>query len=103
MRETAGESGANESDQGSRMTKFALHRQPNSAPPSRPLTERGRIFYAEDIQTLYGMRPNGKPRRSVEWIQQHFAPAARCKDGREVFWWECDVIAAFDQMREGAA
>jgi hypothetical protein len=71
--------------------------------PPRPLTERGRIWYAEDIQQLYGHRPDGKPRKTRAWIHAHFAPEARHKDGRAIYWWECDALAWWDAQREGAA
>lgn len=71
--------------------------------PLRPLAERGRIMYAEDIQTLYGATPAGKPRKSRNWIHEHFAPEDRHKEGRLIYWWECDVLAWMDKQREGAA
>lgn len=69
----------------------------------RPLAERGRIMYAEDIQALYGKTPEGKPRRTRNWIHAHFAPEHRHKDGRTIYWWETDALAWLDQQREGAA
>jgi hypothetical protein len=71
--------------------------------PPRPLAERGRIMYAEDIQQLYGNRPDGKPRKSRNWIHEHFAPDDRHKDGRTIYWWETDALAWFDSQRSGAA
>lgn len=71
--------------------------------PPRPLQERGRIFYPEDVMGLYGNKPSGKPRKSRKWIVAHFAPAARHKDGKDVYWWEVDVLAWFDAQREGVA
>lgn len=71
--------------------------------PPRPLVERGRLMYAEDIQALYGNRPGGKPRRSRAWIHEHFAPEARHKDGRTIYWWEIDALAWFDAQREQAS
>ncbi len=72
-------------------------------PAPRPLAERGRIMYAEDIQALYGKRPDGKPRKSREWIHEHFAREHRHKDGRTIYWWETDALRWFDAQREGAA
>ncbi len=70
--------------------------------PPRPLAERGRIMYAEDIQALYGTDPKGRPRRSRNWIHEHFAPEARHKDGRTIYWWETDALAWLDTQRESA-
>jgi hypothetical protein len=72
-------------------------------PPPRPLAERGRILYAEDIQVIYGKRPDGSWRKSLRWIWREFAPEYRCKDGRTPFWWETEVLTWLDQQREGAA
>jgi len=69
----------------------------------RPLVERGRIMYAEDVQELLGRMPSGKPRRSRRWIVDHVAPLARHKDGKSIFWWESDVLAWMDAQREGVA
>lgn len=68
----------------------------------RPLEARGRILYAEDIQKLYGVKPDGHARKSVKWIWAHFAPAYRHKDGKTPFWFEADVCRWFDEQREGA-
>lgn len=83
----------------SRVTR--IHLVEKKAP--RPLAERGRIMYAEDVQALYGADAQGKPRKSRNWIHAHFAPEARHKDGRTIFWWEIDALAWLDAHREGAA
>jgi hypothetical protein len=72
-------------------------------PAPRPLAERGRILYAEDIQQLYGTRPNGKPRKSIAWVWRTFAPEYRPKDGKTPFWWETDALRWLDAQRESAA
>ena len=69
----------------------------------RSLEERGRILYAEDVQAMYGRRPNGTWRKSVKWVWANFAPEYRHKDGKTPFWFEADVCRWFDQHREGAA
>lgn len=69
----------------------------------RSLEERGKILYAEDIQALYGSRPNGKPRKSLKWIWAHFAPEFRHKDGKTPYWWEHDALRWWDQHVEAAA
>lgn len=75
----------------------------NKKPVPRPLSERGRIMYAEDIQILYGKKPNGRWRRSIAWVHRNFAPEYRNKDGREVYWWETDVAIWMDSHKENAA
>ena len=69
----------------------------------RSLEERGRILYAEDIQQLYGKRPNGKWRKSVKWVWANFAPEYRRKDGQTPYWFENDVCRWLDEHLEGAA
>lgn len=69
----------------------------------RPLAERGKIMYAEDVQELLGKGPSGKPRRSRTWILTNVAPNDRHKEGKAVYWWECDVLAWMDAQREGVA
>jgi hypothetical protein len=61
------------------------------APAPKPLEERGRILYADDIVQLY----RGKRKRS--WVLRHFAPDQRQKDGKLVYWWECDVLKYLDE------
>lgn len=65
----------------------------------RTLAERGRIFWVEDVQKLYGFREDGRPRRSRDYILQHFAPEFRVKEGKSVYWWEADALAWWDQQR----
>ena len=81
---------------------------PNPSRPAplalvRPLADRGRVLYADDIVALYGMKPNGKPRRSKDWVWRNFCPSGKHKDGRSPWWWEYEAIAWMDQQREGAA
>lgn len=60
--------------------------------PVRPLSERGRIYYPEDIVELY------RGKRTRDWVIRHFAPEFRQKDGKLVYWWECDVTRYFDDV-----
>ncbi len=68
----------------------AVRLVPRRAP--LPLEQRGRIYYPEDIVTLY------RGRRSRDWIIRHFAPEFRQKDGKLVFWWQCDVERYFGEL-----
>ncbi len=71
-----------------------------TAPP-RPLHERGRMLYAEDIRELYGKKPDGRWRKSLDWIWENFAPEHRHKDGKAPWWFETDVACWFDEQLEG--
>lgn len=76
--------------------------------PQRPLAERGKVLFVEDIQALYGRHPIDHPtapgqwRKSRKWVFGNFAPDVRHKDGRDVWWWETDALAWMDTQREGA-
>ena len=77
--------------------------QPELAAP-RPLRDRGKILYAEDIRALYGRRPDGhRWRKSLKWVWANFAPEFRHKDGRTPWWWEADALRWMDDHRESAA
>jgi hypothetical protein len=69
------------------------------AAPVPPLAERGRMLYAEDVQALFGTKPDGRPRKSREWVLEQFCREKRHRLGRDVYWWECDVQAWFDRER----
>ena len=43
-------------------------RRPLSIESPVPLTQRGPMLFVDDIQHLYGKKPDGKWRRSTKWI-----------------------------------
>lgn len=74
-----------------------------------PLAERGRMLYAEDVQRMFGTVTTGegaarkeKPRRSLWWVRNMFAPDDRQYLGRTPFWWENDAVRWIDQQAKGA-
>jgi len=60
------------------------------------LAERGKLMSVEDIQKIYGKDDAGNYRKSRWWITHKFAQESKIKDGRDVYWWEKDVVAYFD-------
>ena len=76
-------------------------RQLAIAAPSRPVPppDRGRVFHVEDVQALYGTKPDGTPRRSRWWVTHSFAPECKHKDGKNVWWWEYEALGWMDDQR----
>lgn len=65
------------------------------------LRELGRIWYPEDVLELYRRR-DGNLGRSRAWVLAHFAPEARHREGRLVYWFERDVRLWFERTREAS-
>jgi hypothetical protein len=65
------------------------------APAPRPIEERGRVLYAEDVQELLA---SGGRRVSRWWVNHHFAPESCFKVGRANAWWEKDALAWLDSQ-----
>jgi hypothetical protein len=62
----------------------------------RPLKERGRVFYAEDVIAL--LASHGRI-VSRWWVNHKFAPDLAFEVGRANAWWEVDVLAWLDAQR----
>ncbi len=57
-----------------------------------------RLLYADDVQALLGLKPDGTPRVSRWYVTHRVAPDARFRIGRACVWWEADVRAWLDQQ-----
>lgn len=70
-----------------------------SAPP-RPIAERGRFLYVEDIQELLAGTTGRRPTRW--WVNHSFAPEFVVKVGRANGWWESDALRWLDEQSRDA-
>lgn len=61
-------------------------------PSGRPIQERGRILYVEDVQELLGTDAHGRPYRSAWWCKFNVAPDKKWHLGKRAVWWERDVL-----------
>lgn len=64
---------------------------------TKPLAERGRMLFVDDVVQLLGGR------KSAWWVRNRFAPDKKHKLGRDPYWWECDCTEWLDANAEDAA
>lgn len=58
-----------------------------------------RMLYVEDIQELYGRKPDGNWRKSSWWVRHEFCQQHKKKAGRDCYWFESDALAFIEAGR----
>ena len=73
--------------------------RPTGVSPIDPGADRGRMLFVDDIQAIFGTKPDGKPRKTAWWVTHKFAPEFKRKAGRDCFWYEAEARAWIDAQR----
>jgi hypothetical protein len=81
-----------------RSTLVSLVTDATKNAPPRPIEERGRPLYAEDVIELLASRGKTVTRW---WVNHKFAPELAQKVGRANMWWEIDALKWLDAQKRG--
>jgi hypothetical protein len=82
-----------------RPTTLAVHRTDVAMPIAPPAAGRGRMWYDHEIADEFFSGLKGI-RNPLRWVREHLPRGKRIKIGGSSAWFESDILAYIEALRE---